>query len=69
MFTKYECTEDKKNNLMKNRSVTKCEILEFFEISLENYTPASQSPRGLIPWGVSFFEPKIPITQRNLNQN
>ena len=27
------------------------------------------TPRGFIPRGVSFFEPKSQITQRNLNQN
>ena len=26
------------------------------------------TPRGMIPRGVSFFEPKSRITQRNLNQ-
>ena len=27
------------------------------------------TPRGMIPRGVSFLEPKSQITQRNLNQN
>ena len=27
------------------------------------------TPRGIIPWGVSFLEPKVRITPRNLNQN
>ena len=27
------------------------------------------TPRGMIPRGVSFFEPKNRITQRKLNQN
>ena len=32
-------------------------------------TPASQSPRGIIPQRVSFFNTKVGITLRNLNQN
>ena len=33
------------------------------------HTPASQSPRGITPQRVSFFKPKILITQRNLYKN
>ena len=32
-------------------------------------TPASQYPRGIIPRRVSFFQPKIRITPKNLIQN
>ena len=31
--------------------------------------PASQSPQGIIPRQVSFFDTKVQITRRNLNQN